>query len=153
MSPAAVLVLVLLVLVAVVLVLLFRWPGWLRSSGPAVAPPATPPNYPRALRAPTEGTYGGTERAADGQLVRAHGLGNGGRVQLILAAEGLVLDRQGLNDLLIEEHELLGAEERSGRLVVRWRHEGVVLETAVELDAAGEVASWVASLEQMGRMQ
>lgn len=68
----------------------------------------------------------------------------------MLAAEGLVVERRGTNDLLIEEQELGGAEARGGVLVVRWRHDGVRLETVVELDAPGDVAGWVKSLEQMG---
>ena len=139
------------VLLVVVCLLVFVWPGWARGARSVeMTPPAAPPTYPRALREPAEGTYRGTIRAPDGPLVRAHGLGGGGRVKMVLATEGLVLERRGTNDLLIEEQELGGAEARDGVLVVRWWHDGVPLETVVELDTPGDVAGWVKSLEQMG---
>ncbi|MQA79877.1 MAG: hypothetical protein GEV10_15580 [Streptosporangiales bacterium] len=145
-----------MVLGAVVLVLfvalLFVRPGWLRSRrAPApIAPLSSPPTYPRALRAPAEGGYLGTVRVSDGSAVRIHGLGGRGRVKLVLAAEGLVLERRGTNDLLVDEQELGGGEVREGVLVVRWTHGGVALETSIRLDPTGDTAGWARSLRQMG---
>lgn len=142
------------VVAVVVLAVLFFWqPGWLRRSaaGGQLGELATPPTIPRPLRATSEGRYGGTRRVADGTAVRSHGLGGKGRVLLVLTAEGLVLQRHGLDDLLIEEHELGGATQRGNGLAVWWWHGDVQLETVVELASADDVAGWVTSLEQLGR--
>lgn len=139
------------VLVALV-VLLFVRPGWVRPRRvPApIVPVSSPPTYPRALRSPAEGGYLGTVRVSDGSAVRVHGLGGRGRVKLVLASEGLVLERRGTNDLLIDEQELETGEVREGVLVVRWTHGGVALETLIRLDPTSDDAGWARSLRQMG---
>lgn len=156
MNPVAVPGLALIVLGAVVLVvvlvLLFAWPGWARGRGrdPDAFPPvATPPSFPRALRTPAEGTYEGTN-AYQGAPVRSHGLGGRGRVKLVLAVEGLILERRGTNDVLIEQHELRTGEARGDTLVIRWQHGGRPLETIVRFDRADETDAWARSLSQMG---
>lgn len=151
--PALALIVLGAVVLAVVLVLLFGWPGWARrrGRGPDAFPPvATPPSYPRALRAPAEGRYEGTNVYA-GAPVRDYGLGRPGRVKLVLAGEGLILERRGTNDVLIEQHELRVGEVREHTLVIRWQHGGRPLETIVRLDRAEESDAWARSLSQMGR--
>jgi hypothetical protein len=157
MSPGAVhglvLIVVGLVLLAVVLVLLFGRPGWARrgrGEASTFPPVAAPPSYPRALRPPAEGTYQGTS-LYEGAPVRTYGLGGRGRVKLVLAAEGLILERRGTNDVLIEQHELRTGEVRDHTLVVRWQHGGRPLETTVRLDRTEESDAWARSLSQMGR--
>lgn len=135
------------VLLAVLAVLLFVRPGWLRSKH-EVEEIVAPPTLPRPSRGTSEGRYGGTRWVADGSVVRVSGLGGKGRVLLVLTADGLVLERHGLDDLLIEESELRGAEQRGMVLAVRWQHGDALLETVVTLDVADDVGGWVTSLEQ-----
>lgn len=152
-APGLALIAAGLVLLVVVLVLLFAWPGSARRRGgtPDPFPPvAMPPSYPRALRAPAEGSYQGTN-VHDGAPVRNYGLGGRGRVKLVLAVEGLILERRGTNDVLIEQHELRTGEVREQTLVVRWQHGGRPLETTVRLDRTEECDAWARSLSQMGR--
>ncbi|MBO0826875.1 MAG: hypothetical protein J2P24_03755 [Streptosporangiales bacterium] len=151
--PGLVLIVVGAVLLVVVLVLLFAWPGWARGRGGTAdgfPPVARPPSYPRALRPPADGTYEGTN-VYRGPPVRNRGLGRRGRVRLVLAGEGLILDRRGIDDVLIEQHDLRMAEVRGQTLVIRWQHGGRPLETIVRLDRAEESDVWARSLSQMGR--
>lgn len=124
------------------------WPGWMRR-GPRLEPLPAPPTYPRTLLGPQEGVYGGTVVGATGQPVRARGLGGRGSVRLALATEGLVLERRGTNDLLIDEQAVSGAYADGDTLVLSWTHDGVGLETRVRLADPQDMQAWIEAIGNM----
>lgn len=124
------------------------WPGWMRR-GPRLAPLPAPPTYPRTLLGPKDGVYAGTVMEATGRPVRSQKLGGRGNVRLALAAEGVVLERRGTNDLLIGEEAMSDGRPEGSTLVLSWTHDGVGLETRVELSDADDIQAWVEAIANM----
>lgn len=151
-SPVAAVIAGVVVLVLIVLAIaLFAWPGWMRASrrGPRLGPLPSPPTYPRTLLGPKDGVYGGTVVGATGQQVRARKLGGRGGVRLALAAEGVVLERRGTNDLLIDEGAISGGYPERNTFVLSWTHDGVGLETRVRFDDADDLGAWTEAIANM----
>ncbi|MGH3099046.1 MAG: hypothetical protein ACRDMV_23915 [Streptosporangiales bacterium] len=124
------------------------WPGWIRR-GPRLGPLPAPPTYPRTLLGPKDGVYGGTVVGATGQPVRSQKLGGRGGVRLALATEGVVLERRGTNDLLIDGQAMSGAYADGATLVLSWAHDGVGLETRVQLADTDDMQAWIEAVTNM----
>lgn len=152
-SSAYVAIVVVVIAAIVAAVLLFVRPAWaLRSRrSPRMDPLPAPPTYPRVLLGPTTGRYAGTVFEATGRAVHAHGLGGRGQLRLSLTAAGLILERRGTNDVLIDEVEFAGAHAEGAVLVLGWSHDGVDLRTRIHLDQPADVAAWVDALHQARR--
>lgn len=141
-----------LVALAVVAVLALMRLGWVRrgrrQQDIAPLPPVPPlPEQGLALSA-VQSRYLGTTRGDDWlDRVVVRGLGVPSAAQVSVGAEGLWCLRTGAPDLFIPAGQLVDARhdrghagkvyEGGGVLVLRWRHEGVTLETGLRVrDAA-----------------
>ena len=133
---------------------------WFGRGGPDLPPlPEAPKvaDLPEA-RLQASGRYLGT--TADGDAVKAHGLGGRGSVRLLLSEEALDVVRIGA-PFRIPVAALRGASLRDDAFVVSWSHGDRALETTFRLSAdkglpgsaQEKQSAWVRKISKLARKQ
>lgn len=146
------------------LIFFLLWRGWRakveRQS--ALATPPVPPEHVAAedISAEFEGMYVSTTPAGERyERIAAHGLGLRTTARLFVARQGVIISRDGAEDLLIPRESLASARaeagmvgkfvERDGLVVITWDLGGTLVDTGFRTRYAGDRRALLSALENM----
>ncbi|GAA2008501.1 hypothetical protein [Brevibacterium samyangense] len=153
-----------LLTVGVVIVLFaLMWWGWNRKRAQQAARfpvPARPAAGTAVLAGPVPGMYVATTLADQPlERVQAHHLGVRTDAELSIAADGIILDRAGTDDLLIPRAAITGVRtasgmigkfvERDGLVVITWTLGEVAVDTGFRTRAAADRTHVIESIRQL----
>jgi uncharacterized membrane protein len=152
-----------LTITIVIIVFALLWWGWRsrRNSQAAVLPkPARPAEGTPVFGGPVDGTYVVTTVAGQHlERIAAHGLGIRTPAQLSISEAGVILDRDGVDDMLIPADAILGVSttsgmigkfvEKDGIVVITWRLGDTTVDTGFRTRAAADRQPTIDHIRQL----
>ena len=139
------------ILIVAVVFALMRW-GWrsrLRRQSGLPEPPPPPADLLERVSARADGMYVVTTPAAQPlERIAVHGLGVRGNAQVLVAEDGVLINRQGAPDIYIPRERLHAVSttsgmigkfvERDGLVVFTWRFGDTVVDTGFRARSGGQ---------------